>query len=439
MIGLFAGGRRAQFRVLRRRAGRSVGRLIDGIAARVRRGPVPIGVRRVLGRVLVWQVRASRVPLNRILLGGQNSLSADEFARAHGNLLWPSTVVSEGPHADLLAASRVVPLSDEEILISSYADVARTCIEATGEFFSATDDDGILEVARDFLNRGLVGPQRPSQRRRHQSQIGAPILLARVRDSDFYQVVDGHHRLAAASVDGGIAVRARLRRRPVATPLQKMLDDMSWIGGERELYQPVSSPELGSAWTTVRRCTDRMASMDALLESMGVRPGGSSYLDVASCYGWFLSAMSERGFSVNGIERDPLAPALGEAVYGLDPSVVTVGEAVDVLSTAGRRWDVVSCFSLLHHFVLGRDVTDEVGLIRLLDSVTGRILFLDTGQDHEAWFKDSLSGWDADHVKATLEKHGTFDRVIDLGPDRDAVAPYADNYGRHLFACVRDR
>jgi len=65
------------------------------------------------------------------------------------------------------------------------------------------------------------------------------------------------------------------------------------------------------------------------------------------------------------------------------------------------------------------------------------VLFLDTGEGHEAWFRESLAGWDADRVAAFLKQHGTFDEVVDLGPDADAVPPYESNYGRHLFACVR--
>ena len=114
------------------------------------------------------------------------------------------------------------------------------------------------------------------------------------------------------------------------------------------------------------------------------------------------------------------------------------GDAVEFLRGDTGPYDVVSCFSLLHHFALGRGSVDEVALFRLLDRATGRVLFLDTGQAHEAWFRKSLPEWNADYVREFLEQYGTFDRVIDLGPDQDAVPPYEDNYGRHLFACVRD-
>ena len=227
------------------------------------------------------------------------------------------------------------------------------------------------------------------------------MLVAPIRDSDCFQVLDGHHRLALLAHAGAPTAQVKVKRIAVTTPLQDLLTQMSWIGGKKELYQPVAAPELTRGWTTVRRCTDRLAMMTSCLGDQGIEPDGRSYLDVASCYGWFVHQMSERGFSGNGIERDPLAPRLGAAVYGLDPTRISVGDAVGFLRAAaddGRTWDVVSCFSLLHHFVLGRGSTSAEDLVRLLDAATGRVLFLDTGQEHEAWFARSLAGWDADRV-----------------------------------------
>jgi hypothetical protein len=146
--------------------------------------------------------------------------------------------------------------------------------------------------------------------------------------------------------------------------------------------------------------------------------------------------MGRAGYDARGIERDPLGPRLGNVVYGLEERLIRVGNAENLLPDEPRA-DVVSCFSLLHHFVLGRASVDAAELVRLLDRVTRRVLFLDTGEGHEAWFRESLAGWDADRVAAFLKEHSTFDEVIDLGPDSDAVPPYENNYGRHLFACVR--
>jgi hypothetical protein len=422
---------------LRRARHRGTSVLQAGIsagAARAGRLPVPAPVRTRLADPLVWEPHPRSVPVHGLLLGGQNGLRGAEYARATGDLMWTSRRVADGPHADLLRAGAQGPLDDEEILGTDYAAMARRSIEVSGHYFGATDDAGIVRVARSFLDpastRQTVAPPAASA-------PGAPVLVVPVQGSDCYQVVDGHHRVARLAVARVTTVEVRVRRRAVTTPLQDLLDRMSWIGGERELYQPIDAPELAASWATVRRCVDRFDLMTDCLRDLDLER--VTYLDVASCYGWFLAAMADAGHDVHGIERDPLAPTLGSAVYGLPPGRVTTGDAVPLLQQETRTYDVVSCFSLLHHFALGRGEVDAVGLLRLLDRVTGRVLFLDTGQAHEAWFEDSLPEWDTGYVHDFLVRHGTFDRVLDLGADRDAVAPYDGNYGRHLFACVRDR
>lgn len=410
---------------------------IGGKATRLwRRLPLSARVRRRATGPLVWRAGLSQVPVHRLLLGGQNDLTAAEYAARSGDLLWPSRPVSEGPHADLLRRARLGELDDRAILSSPYGEMARTCIRLSGHYFGATDDEGIVRVARDFKAWAFEGRQPLPVPGR--SDPDAPVLVAPVRNSDCFQVVDGHHRVAAQCLSGNGLLPARVRRVPVSTPLQDLLDRMSWIGGRRELYQPVVAPELELSWTTVRGCRDRLARMEKLLADVGVQGPGSTYLDVACAYGWFVDGMSRLGFESAGVERDPLAAELGPAAYGIEPHQVVTADAVDFLRSAPGEYDVVSCFSLLHHFVLGRGSVDAESLLRLLDRVTGRVLFLDTGQAHEAWFRDSLREWTTPHIIEFLEEYGTFDRVIDLGPDHDAVPPYEENYARSLFACVRD-
>ena len=251
------------------------------------------------------------------------------------------------------------------------------------------------------------------------------MLLAPVRGSDCFQVIDGHHRVAARAAAGDDLVPARVRRTSVTTPLQDLLDRMSWIGGRRELYQPVAAPELEDSWTTVRRCRDRLDSMDKLLADIGVvRPGATlprrrQLLRLVRRTRCPVSASRPPASSATRWPASS-APAIYET---LDPEQILTADAVDFLRDDTGPWDVVSCFSLLHHFVLGRGSVDAVELFRLLDRATGRVLFLDTGQGHEAWFRKSLSSWDADYVGEFLERHGTFDQVIDLGsrPGRRAA------------------
>ena len=128
---------------------------------------------------------------------------------------------------------------------------------------------------------------------------------------------------------------------------------------------------------------------------------------------------------------------LGALAYGLPPDAVTVAEGADFLRALERPVDVVSCFSVLHHFVLGAGSCSAEELIELLDHATGRVLLLDTGEAHEAWFRELLPAWSSEFVGEWLSAHTTFRDVVALGTDRDDVPPFEENYGRTLFACVR--
>jgi hypothetical protein len=209
----------------------------------------------------------------------------------------------------------------------------------------------------------------------------------------------------------------------------------SWTQGDHIVYQPISLPEF-KGWPVVRRCSDRLAMMQAVLSRPGLQSG--SYLDIGSSYGWFVKQMQGLGYDSFGIDRDDAAAAVGMTVYGLDPARITIGDMTNYLSRDGLRFDIVSCFSVLHHFLLGRGGTiSPVDFIRLVDGVTGTVLFFDTGEAHEDWFKDSLKGWNADYIADWLRSNTSFARVEILGVDGDNRGIYRTQYGRHLFACFR--
>ncbi|MFG2005608.1 hypothetical protein ACGFNU_41320 [Spirillospora sp. NPDC048911] len=433
---------RRRSRTLLRKAGVApsgplYGRLVDA----GRSLPIPPKARSAVSTAVLRRPWHTMVPLDRLLMGAQGGWTAREFADRTDDMLWPSTPFLDGPHVALL---RLVdergadhPLTDEELLGTAYCRLGLRCIAAGSTYFGATDEAGVITAARVFIERYQGKATRQRGRRPDQSGPGDPVLVAPVRGSDYYQVLDGHHRLAVAAMRGRTTAPVLAKWLPVTTPLQDHLLKMSWIDGNRELYQPLDAPELHN-WARVRQCTDRLEKMQAFLAERQIA-APASYLDVASCYGWFVSQMSEAGFTASGMERDPLAIPLGRAAYGLPGDAIATGDCVELLRDAGRTWDVVSCFSLLHHFVLGRGSVSAEELIKLLDRATGRVLFFDTGQGHEEWFRTSLHGWDPARIAAFLREHTTFDEIVDLGPDDDARPPYDDNYGRHLFACVRGR
>ena len=64
--------------------------------------PISPHIRHELARVVLWSPGSSQIAIDDALLGGQNGLSAAEYAAATGDLFWPSRRVVDGPHADLL-------------------------------------------------------------------------------------------------------------------------------------------------------------------------------------------------------------------------------------------------------------------------------------------------------------------------------------------------
>jgi 2-polyprenyl-3-methyl-5-hydroxy-6-metoxy-1,4-benzoquinol methylase len=195
---------------------------------------------------------------------------------------------------------------------------------------------------------------------------------------------------------------------------------------------------LGDSWVLVRRCTDRFEKMKRFLEKHGLMPPqDKAYLDIGCSYGWFVREMDRLSFEAYGVEIDWAAVEIGRRVYGLKPSRVTRSEVVRFLKGHQRSYDIVSCFSLIHHFVMGRGSISAEEMLKLIEKVTRTVLFFETGETHEAWFRDSLSDWNADYVERWLATNSGFTKIYRLGTDCDNVPPFTDNYGRTLFACMR--
>jgi hypothetical protein len=315
-------------------------------------------------------------------------------------------------------------------------------IEMCGRYFDAVAPDQIQLGARRFVNwyRGL-GETLPLQvGQSDEKNHNEYITVHPVKDSACYEVFDGHHRLAIAYMKGVREVQGLIRQPSVTTYVQELLLDVQdrRQKARRELYQPIDSPEV-AGWVLVRRCSDRLAKMTEFLRAEGLMPPASaSYLDVASSFGWFVSEMAKLGFRAEGVERDPSAVEVGMVMYGLRPEQAHRADAVTFLRSLQDRYDVTSCFSLAHHYLLNRMNVSAEELLRLLDSATRRVMFFDMGQSHEEFFSGgSFTGWDPDHIHRWLKANTTFTRIVRLGEDEDAVPPFQCSYGRMLFACVR--
>jgi len=384
--------------------------------------------------------------MDKLLRGGEGGLSASHFSRLADNPLLPSTPLSSSPHVKILEAYEThgEALFEPGVLEKTdYYRNAHLVIDTLGRYFDARSPEEIQGLVRRFVDVYLEKDLSGLARQEGQSKAGSPPVVRPIENSDCFEIVDGHHRLAIGHMRGDTVAAVRVRGKPTRTPLQILLGDVLWLEGRRELYQPIPFPEVQKNWQLVRKCSDRFEKMNVFLKERALDPSNcDGYLDVGSSYGWFVGKMSEYGFDAWGVERDPIATTVGQWVYGLHPEQITKSECTRFLQSSGRTYDIVSCFSVLHHFVLGKGggVSAEE-LMRLLESVTNQVLFFDTGQGHEAWFRKSLvrgaDDWSPDFIESWLRKNTSFREIHRLGTDEDAVPPFSSNYSRMLFACVR--
>jgi hypothetical protein len=384
------------------------------------------------------------VSIDQLLCGGEHGILAAQYARHTNNLLRPSTPISRSPHAQFL--EEYLRIGDEifsppVFQQTAYFANAVECMNLFGEYFTCVREEQVEQVARRFVARLLGEPpldDTPGDPE-HYSSSDSTVIVCPVKHSNCFEVIDGNHRLAIASVRGERTATVEVVQPSVLTPLQQLLLDVLACSGRLELQQPVASPELADEWMVVRRCSDRFEMMKRFLIEHGLMPprDGATYMDIACSYGWFAHAFGQLGFDAHGVEMDMAAVEVGRLAYGLEKDQVVRSEPVKYLKSNQARYDVTSCFSLLHNFILGRASISAEEMLRLIDRATGTVLFFDMGQSHEAQFRRSLAGWDAARIEQWLRDNSSFTKVYRLGTDQDNVPPLADDYGRTLFACLR--
>lgn len=390
-------------------------------------------------------LRTFPVPIHKLLRGGENGIRAAKYAELTNNFLRPSTSVLEGPHLKLLQLYEKIGdevLKEEIFQSTAYYQNALECIKLTGAYFYDRPEK-IKILAERFIQqhkgKNLKLPKQPGQSDAHQ-----PIWIRPIKHSSCYEVIDGNHRIARAIMRGEESIPAIIyEKEAVYTPLQQLLLDCLWINKQKWLYQPLEAPELQDEWKLIRKSSDRLEMMKNFLDKQGLltaNQGHRKYIDIGSSYGWFVKKMGELGLNAYGMERDPFGMDVGFKVYGLHKEQIIHADIIMGLEEqikGNNKYDVVSCLSVLHHFVLGKSSTSAEDFIKMIDQITGEILFLDTGEEHETAFGETLKGWSPEFIQRWLKDHTTFNNVTVLGTDHDRTPPFTGYYNRTLFVCRR--
>jgi hypothetical protein len=389
--------------------------------------------------------RIREIDLRRTLVGGEGTYDALSWAEITGDWRRVTTLLGDSVYVKFLEQYRQM---GEEVLrpgffeSTDYARNAWKCVEHWGDYFGQRTSEGIRAQARSFLelyDRIKAGDRSevtfPSGKD-HTPSRTLPVVQETLTP-DTFQISDGHHRLAIAWMLGHRTARSTVRRPAVATGLQSLVLKVNQTDGRKELYQPIDGPEFDQSWKLVRRCRDRFDMMQNFLAARNLRLHGLSVVDLACSHGWFVNEFAKSRADAIGVERDPTALKIGRFAYGLPSEHLVQSDVESFLESCERTFDVVLLLSVLHYYPLKRAAGTPEEIMKKVDAITGSVLFFDTGQSHEEWWRRTLPEWNDEFITKFIQGNTSFDQVIPLGRDADNVGRYANNYQRTLFACVR--
>lgn len=383
------------------------------------------------------------IPVDKILQGGEHGLSGIQLSRHTGNIKRTSESVKNLPHVELIESyfqHKDDFFSSGMFLRTKYYQNAMECINLFGRYFTATNREEVLSIAKNFLKKmdSNIKVDDLPKSDFFSSDSGFPVVYP-IKYSDCYQLHDGNHRVAMAIYNKESHVKVRVVNRTQLTNLQQLLLDVGWNVNKRDLYQPLSSPEISHKyWNQIRSCSDRLQLMLSFLkDDRPALAGAKTYIDLACNLGWFVKAMHDQGFDAHGLEIDTPSRKIAKFFLGIDERKIFSGSVQEFFEGNCNSYDYVSCFSFAHHVLIR---SGEAGFKKFMTNVSGvvnKVLFFEMGDCEEAWFKNSLAGWNKTRIKDWLANSGLFSEVIVLGVDRDRVGSFKKNYGRALFACVK--
>jgi hypothetical protein len=385
--------------------------------------------RPVLGPLWAYARRSARrlrsfdVPVEKLLRGGENEFRAARYAELTGDLLRPSTPAVRGPHVAFLREYERIGenvLEPDAFEKSAYYKNAAECIRHTGSYF-VDDASHIRQVAERFIREYTKA--RPSR-----TALTEPLWVRPIRHSSCFEVMDGNHRFARLVLAGQRTVPVWLyEKEPALTPLQTLLLDAPKAGKSKRLHQPLDYPELSESWTLPPRFADRFSVMADFLSKTGVLQNPTrTYLDVGSRYGWFVKRFEELGFHATGVEEDSASRSVGFHCYGIRPEQIRMESIRRLMERDPKAYDVVSLLSVPPQAELGDAALSAEELIRSVDKLTARVLFLRATDANEEGVAGGVSKWTAPFFMEWLKKHTSFARVISVGKEGE------------LFACVRE-
>ena len=394
-----------------------------------------------LAEILLAQYKKSiKIPLDKVIMGSQDLYPSEVWTALSGTFDLISVPICDSPHAQFLRNidENTTNLSQGDALKqTAYFKFIQNCISVSGEYMGCSKEAEIFQWMREFyalfLHQAGKGEEPKFKNEFGHSKKKTAIVVAKLKKSDCFEILDGHHRAAIACVLGKKEIEVVVAKKKFSA-LQTLLMQVNQVHKKPELYQPVNRIEVKS-WHALRRCDDRFEMATRYFKENNIQL--NSMVDLACSYGYFPTAFKKQGVRVLGVDRDPKALLIAKLVNQLNEDELLHDRIENFLATTQEKYDLTVFLSILHHYALGREPGEAVKILQQVAAITNKAMLFDTGQNHEKWFRRTLKKWDDTYIIDFIKSNTDFNEVIVLGKDRDNVSHYADNYARTLFLCLK--
>jgi hypothetical protein len=379
------------------------------------------------------------IEIEKVLRGPEgDDLTGIDYVKMTGDIFRLSTRAIDGPQVKLIKEYEEF---GDKIFEGSYfynTDYYKNAFQSIcylGDYFpEAKSPDLIVEVAKNFINSYLEYPVIPSKI--GHNSYNEPIVVKRIYKSDCFQLLSGNHRIASRFLKGERKIKALILPGVAHTYFTNMIADVIWDNGE-VLYQPINLPEINHL-PIIRNCSDRFEKSVNFLSESEFDISKFSLLDIGSYYGWFVDSYRKIGVDAYGLERDFSACKISHSLYDIPSSKIINCPIEQFLASDNNvKYDCINFLSVLHHFTLKKSFMSDVEVFSKFANMTRKVMFFETGEEHEKMFGSSLAGSNVESIEKFIFENSDFTKVIRLGRDSDNIGIHSDDYRRMLFALVK--
>lgn len=392
---------------------------------------------KIFNRSTTKEIRV--IPIHKILRGSEGDhLTGLQYVNMTGDKHRTSTRVIDGPQVKLLQEyERIGEAILEKSLFEKteyYQNAFQSICYVQDYFPAAKRPEDIIKIATRFIYSYAGKPLTNFSNEGH-NQFKDPITVRPIYNSDCYQLIGGNHRIASNYMIGKKELSAIITPNYTHTYFTDLIGNVVWDNA-KELYQPIDLPEYEHL-PLIRKCSDRLEKILTFLISRNFKLENSSLIDIGSYYGWFIDKFRKEGALVYGLEKDFSACKVASELFDLTDNQLINQPLESFLINNSNTYDIVLFLSVLHHFSMKKSFMSDQQVFRELSKRTNKVMFFDTGEEHEKMFGDALKGWNVESITKFIKENSDFREVIPLGRDSDNTGKYSNDYSRMLFALVK--